>query len=514
MHLTDFIDISFVASTLAVTLATGLAVYLINFYINLYRYPRGPFPLPLIGNVLEFTKKKHVHDIFNAIGRAYGGVTTLWFSTIPVIVITDPKMVIHILKDRKTDFSGRPYYPHERMSFKTADIVLGDYGDKQWDVSRRTGHLAVRKYAVSDSLPYKAIDVVDDFVNDLKAENEKPVPMAEAIHSLTFRILARIAVGVDFQKDDETFKNILQMIEVFMNNNGFIMLTALIPITEYTIFYRTHVIFERLKTYQRDTFYKFLEDHEEKWKDRKDDDEELNDFTDAILAAKREAIKQGQHDVAEVMNKNVMCSIMYDLFVAGGDTTKDTLLWFLLIISNYPEVQEKIRAEVEQISTDEVPTLDLKPKFNYLQAVISETMRFKPIVPMGVPHKTTCDTELAGYTIKKGTLVMASLFNVMNDESSFPEPNTFKPERFLDSDGLYTPRVANFYPFSVGRRNCIGEKLALANLFVITVRMFQQTKGYTFVPENGPGSADLTPDISNSGFYVPNPYKIRLVKNN
>ena len=58
MHLTDFIDISFVASTLAVTLATGLAVYLINFYINLYRYPRGPLPLPLIGNVLEFTINK------------------------------------------------------------------------------------------------------------------------------------------------------------------------------------------------------------------------------------------------------------------------------------------------------------------------------------------------------------------------------------------------------------------------------------------------------------------------
>lgn len=500
-------------STVILTLISGLVLFLLNFYYNLHKYPRGPLPIPLIGNVLEFTKKQHVHDILNEIGTKYGGLTTIWFSTIPAILVTDPKLVVEILKDRKNEFAGRPYYPHERMTFKITDIVLGDYGDKMWEMMRRIGHLAVRKYAVSESLPHRVVDVVDDFVNDLKGENEKPLLMASNVHSLTFRILARIAVGIEYNKDDENFKKILEMIDVFMSNNGFIMLTALVPITEYTIFYKTYVIFERLKLFQKATFYKIVDDHEEQWKTRKDDDDELNDFTDAIFAARKEAISQGQMDIAQKMNRNFMCAIIWDLFVAGGDTTKDTLLWLILIISNDRKIQEKMRQEAEQLDDDQIPTVDLRPKFNYVQAVISETMRFRPIVPLGIPHKTTCDTELAGYKIKKDTLVMASLHNVLKDEKYFEQPEKFKPERFLDSEGNYIPRMTNFYPFSVGRRNCIGEKLAMANLFIITLRLLQQTKGYTLQPENGYGTANFTPDISNSGFSLPNPYKVKLVKN-
>lgn len=506
------IDIPFVLSTIFITLVAGFILSLINFYLNLQYFPRGPLPLPLIGNVLEFTKRKHVNDILNSIGQTYGGLTTIWFSSIPVIIITEPKLVVNILKDRKNDFAGRPYYPHERMSFHCPDIVLGDFGDKRWDVMRRTGYSAVRKYAISDSLPYKIIDVVDDFAEDFKNARGKPIEAVTSIHTLTFRILARIAFGKEFRKDDQLLHQLIDMVDVFMNNNGFLMLTNYIPVIEYTIFYKTYALFERMKQFQRKVFYNFLDEHEKEWKKRQHDDDELGDFTDAIIAAKEEAIAQGQLNVAEIMDRNVMCSVMYDLFVAGGDTTKDTLLWLLLLISNQPEIQKKMRQEVEQIADDEVPTLGHKGKFNYLQAVISETMRFRPIVPFGMPHKTTCDVELNGFTIKKGTMVMASIHNVMNDEKYFDEPNIFKPERFLDQSGNYISNLPSFYPFSIGRRKCIGEKLATSNLFVIVIRMLQQTKGYMFEPEYGPGTADLQPDISNSAFVIPNSYKLKLVK--
>lgn len=506
------ISFSSVLSTVAISLLAALVLYLVNFYINLSKYPRGLTPLPVIGNILVFRQKKHVHEILDNLARAHGGLTTLWCFTIPVIIVSDPKLTIHILKERKTDFAGRPDFPHEKMSFKTPDIVLGDFGDPQWEVSRKAGYLAVRKYTESESLPTRVVAVVDDFVDDLKTSNESPVLMGPMLHSLTFRILARMAFGVDFKKDDPVFLGILDMIEIFMNNNGFIFLTSLVPITEYTIFYKTHVTFEKAKIFQRQTFYKFVDDHEQQWKTRADDDKQLNDFGDAIFAAKREAALQGQDEVVNIMNRNVICSIMYDLFVAGGDTTKDTLLWLMLLISNYPDVQDKMRAEIQDMSDDEVPTLELRSRYHYIQAVISETMRFKPIVPLGIPHKATADVELAGYTIKKGTLIMASLHNVMHDESYFSEPHVFKPERFIDASGQYNARVPAFYPFSVGRRNCIGEKLALANLFIIVVRLLQKTKGYTFAPEDGPGTADLTGDISNTAFFVPNPYKIKLLK--
>lgn len=507
------LSLSSALSTLGIFLVSCLSFYLLNFYINLSRYPRGPIPLPILGNILVFRQKKHVHDILCEMANAYGGLTTLWCSTIPIIIISDPKLTVHILKERKNDFAGRPYFPIEKMSFKTPDIVLGDFGDHQWEVSRRAGHLAVRKYAVSESLPHRVVEVVDDFVDDIKKANQQPLAMGSMLHSLTFRMLARMAFGVDFKRDDPTFLGILDMINIFMNNNGFIFLTSILPLVEYTFFYKTYVQFEKAKIFQRRTFFKFVDDHEKQWKARDDNDNQLNDFGDAIFSAKRDAAQQGQQDVVDIMSRNVICSIMYDLFVAGGDTTKDTLLWLMLIISNYPQVQEKMRAEIEDLDENEVPNLQLRDKCHYIQAVISETMRFRPIVPLGIPHKATSDVELAGYTIKKGTMVMASLHNVMNDDTCFDEPHLFKPERFINSSGEYNARVPSFYPFSVGRRNCIGEKLALANLFIIVVRILQRTKGYTFVPENGPGTADLSGDISNTAFFVPNAYKIKLVKN-
>ena len=513
VHLLKELSLSSIVSTIAIFLISFLSFYLVNFYINLSKYPRGPLPLPILGNILVFRQKKHVHDILNEMANAHGGLTTLWCSHIPIIIISDPKLTIHVLKDRKNDFAGRPDFPHDKMSFKSPDIVLGDFGDPQWEVSRRAGHLAVRKYTVSESLPNRVVQVVDDFIDDFKDANEAPIAMGPMLHSLTFRILARMAFGVDFKKDDPLFLGILEMIEIFMNNNGFILLTSMLPLVEYTFIYKTYVKFEKSKIFQRRTFYKFFDDHEKQWKTRDDDDEELNDFGDAIFAAKRDAARQGQEDVVNMMNRDFICSIMYDLFVAGGDTSKDTLLWLMLIISNYQEVQEKMRTEIDDLDEDEIPTLELRNKYHYIQAVISETMRFKPIVPLGIPHKATSDVELAGYTIKKGTMLMASLHNVMQDETYFDEPHVFKPERFINSSGEYNARVPSFYPFSVGRRNCIGEKLALANLFIIVVRILQQTKGYTFVPEHGPGTADLSGDISNTAFLVPNPYKIKLVKN-
>lgn len=92
----------------------------------------------------------------------------------------------------------------------------------------------------------------------------------------------------------------------------------------------------------------------------------------------------------------------------------------------------------------------------------------------------------------------------------FSEPDRFRPERFLDQDGHFNGRLTGNHPFGVGRRACVGEKLAKNSLFFIICRLMQQTRGHMFELEHGPGSISLDGDPSMRLALVAMPYKLVL----
>ena len=101
----------------------------------------------------------------------------------------------------------------------------------------------------------------------------------------------------------------------------------------------------------------------------------------------------------------------------------------------------------------------------------------------------------------------------MHDPKVFADPESFKPERFLESNGQYvSSRPNGFIPFWLGRRVCLGERLALADLFLIVVNLLQRTQGYEFALPDGPGTANLTPDPYNQIFCIPINLNILLKK--
>ena len=103
-------------------------------------------------------------------------------------------------------------------------------------------------------------------------------------------------------------------------------------------------------------------------------------------------------------------------------------------------------------------------------------------------------------------------FAIMHDPEVFDDPDSFKPERFLQSNGNYiSARHHGFIPFGMGRRTCPGEKLALADLFLIITNLLQLTSEYEFVLPDGPGSADVNPNPYSMNC-VPNQYNILLKK--
>ena len=129
---------------------------------------------------------------------------------------------------------------------------------------------------------------------------------------------------------------------------------------------------------------------------------------------------------------------MRDLFIAGTDTISTTLRWAILYLTFYPEVQERLWKEINDvIGTSRLPTVEDKQDMQYCEAIITETLRMANTVPMALPHVCSCDFNIHGYTIPKGTMLLPAIGSFTADPDMFPEPAMFNPNRFLDENGKF-----------------------------------------------------------------------------
>ena len=157
---------------------------------------------------------------------------------------------------------------------------------------------------------------------------------------------------------------------------------------------------------------------------------------------------------------------------AGFETTANTLGSLIFHLATYPEIQEKVLAEIEDtIDSNEDITHENIKDLNYLEACIMETLRVCPPIS---EHDRTCtkDTEVKGIKIEKGTRIQLVIYASHFDEEFFPEPEKYKPERFLNDEILpYTWR-----PFGAGNRVCIGQRLAMIEMKLFMAMLLRKFK--------------------------------------
>ena len=158
----------------------------------------------------------------------------------------------------------------------------------------------------------------------------------------------------------------------------------------------------------------------------------------------------------------------------------------------FPEVQRKAQAEIDAIvGRDRLPAFTDAPRLPYVQAIIRETLRYRPSVPFLIPHSATKEDWYEGMYIPKGTICMANAWHCNRDQEVFGEDaDEFRPERHLDENGELLPgpsetNQAGHVTFGFGRRICVGKDLAIESLFIDTVRILWATKLECSRDENG-----------------------------
>ncbi|CAG7721962.1 unnamed protein product, partial [Allacma fusca] len=200
-----------------------------------------------------------------------------------------------------------------------------------------------------------------------------------------------------------------------------------------------------------------------------------------------------------------MTAIVRDLFFARSETTSTALSWICLYLALYPEIQRQVQAEIENVIGYNVPTLDKWNSMPYTQGVIFESLRCSSVTPIGIARRVLEDVAVGGYIIPKDSLVFSNIYAAHHDPEVWDDPHSFKPERFLSSDGTRVVICNDLVAFSFGKRTCPGEALAKDQLFIFLTSILQR-----FVISLDPSEKRPTMNAKFSVTRSPLPHKLIL----
>ncbi|RVE72120.1 hypothetical protein OJAV_G00058530 [Oryzias javanicus] len=456
-------------------------------------FPPGPPVLPMLGNLLSLSLDNPLKD-FERLRKAYGNVYTLFIGPRPAVIINGFKAMKEAMVIKATDFAGRPQDLFVNDVSKRRGVILADYGES-WRDHRRFALMTLRNFGLGKkSMEERISEEIQHTVKTLEDNIGKPFSPQVMFHNAASNIICQVLFGKRFEYDDEMIKTIVQC---FTRNSK-------IANGPWAMLYDSIPFIRNLPLPFREAFKNaeicvavgtnLVNEHKETRIPG-----QPRDFVDCYLD---ELEKRGDDSS---FSEDQLIIYALDLHFAGTDTTSNTLLTGFFYMMNYPHVQEKCQQEIDRVLEGKHQvTFEDRHNMPYMQAVIHEVQRVANTVPLSVFHSTTKETELMGYTIPKGTMIIQNMGSVLTEETQWKFPHEFKPENFLNEKGEFVKPEA-FMPFSAGPRMCLGEGLARMELFIIMVTLLRKFK-FTW-PEDA-GEPDFTPVYGVT--LTPKPYFMKV----
>ncbi|XP_054853256.1 cytochrome P450 2K6-like [Eublepharis macularius] len=456
--------------------------------------PPGPKPLPIIGNLHLMDLKRPSRTLLK-LAKQYGPVFSIQMGSQKMVVLTGYETVKEALVNQADLFV-------ERAKFPIWEDVEG-YGiifshGENWKVMRRFTLTTLRDFGMGKrTIEDRIVEECHCLIQKFESYKGKPFESTITMNAAIANIIVSILLGKRYEYEDPAFLRLMKLI----NEN--VRLLASPTVKLYNMFPALGFLFGIRKTILKNNIEmgKFIQDIFIERRKELDVNDQRN-FVDAFLIRQQE--EKNKTKINEFFHNNNLSALVHELLAAGTESTLTTLLWALLLMMKYPEIQNKVQEEIGKVIGSAQPRIEHRSKLPYTDAVIHEIQRFANISAMNVPYATTEDVTIKGYFIPKGTHILPSLYSVMYDESQWEKPYEFYPEHFLDSEGNFVKRDA-FIPFSAGRRICAGENLAKMELFLFFASLLQR-----FVFQPAPGMSkedlDLTPAVGMTT--PPMPYQI------
>ncbi|HXU35419.1 MAG TPA: cytochrome P450 [Blastocatellia bacterium] len=280
--------------------------------------------------------------------------------------------------------------------------------------------------------------------------------IAQEMMQLTLAIVAKTLFDADVQGEAQQIgKALTEVLELFATFSS--PLTAL---TDKLPTARNRRV-KRGKQRLDETIYRIIAEHRAEGEDRGDL------LSMLLLAQDAEEGSGGMSD--EQLRDEVMT-----LFLAGHETTANALAWTWYLLSQNPEVEATMHAEIDEVLGGKLPTFEDVPRLSYTERVFTEAMRlYPPVWLMG--RRSVSASKIGGYYVPAKSIVLLSQFVTHHDERYYVEPEKFDPDRWLPEARASRPKYS-YFPFGGGPRLCIGEQFAWMEGILILAVIAQKWK--------------------------------------
>ncbi|CAI9088567.1 OLC1v1022919C1 [Oldenlandia corymbosa var. corymbosa] len=418
--------------------------------------PPGPKALPLIGNLHQLNGPLP-HRILADLAKQYGPLMHLRLGEVSTMIVSSAEYAKLVMNDHDVIFANRPYFLFSYvLNYKCQDIAFAPHNNS-WRILRKICNTELLSAKRVQSFRPIREDETMSMIKTIASQKGSVINLTRMIYSLTYSIIARSAFGKRSKYHDQ-YMVLMERIIKLMGGFSIVDLYPSVKILE-----RITGLKGKLEDIQKqvdEVLESIMEEHRVKHADpSRRNHEESEDLVDVMLNIQR----SGEYG-DQLTNDNIKGAI-YDVFSAGGETSSKTVVWAMFEMMKKPEVLRKAQEEVRRVcgpqgNVDESHLRELK----YVQAVIKETMRFRPSAPLLLPRESTERIVLNGYEIPAKSRVIINAFALGRDPNHWTDPDTFNPDRFLDSDIDYKGKNFAYIPFGAGRRICPGISFALPNM--------------------------------------------------
>jgi cytochrome P450 len=360
--------------------------------------------------------------------------------THPVVIVTDPEVVRHILQENHRNYHKS--FDYEILSLALGQGLLTNEGES-WLRQRRLAQPAFHRqrlaslYEVMAEETRQLVERWEGF-----AKTGETVVLAQEMMQVTMRIVGRALFGIDVGKDSEKIGEHLTLVNEHLSARA--VNPFLAPDKVPT---PRNIRFHRSLRFLDEAIYRII-------RSRRPGDGR-DDLLSMLMAARDE-------DTGEGMSERQLRDEVMTLFIAGHETSANALAWAFWELMNHPDAVDQLRAEVQQVCGDQMPTAQQLTQLPFADQLLQESMRLHPPAYV-VGRRNYHPDVLGGYPIAKESNIIIATFLIHRDPRWWIHPDRFHPAHF-DPERMKAQPKFTYFPFGSGPRMCIGNHFAMQEM--------------------------------------------------
>ncbi|XP_078462766.1 cytochrome P450 1A1-like [Lampetra fluviatilis] len=480
----SFLPKSAESSLIAGLLLVASALCLLLVYVSVRRWgsnrpsPKGkpipgPTPWPIVGNMPQVGLNPHV--TLTRMRDRYGDVFLIRLGSVPVVVISGLDTTKRALVKHGDAFAGRPAFYTLGLIGGGNTLSFSPRYDDGWKARKKLARNALRKFCAAPAgvppfpclLERHVCEEAAELVQVCRGGDPAGFDPVPSVTCAVANVMCALVFGKRYRHGDPTFLRVVEFNRDISQLTGAGSLLDFFPVLRYLpnpSLKAFKAITGRLQAFMegniKEHYGTYQKDH-------------VRDITDSFISLCAE--RNDDKIMAGLSDEQVVATVM-DIFAAGFDTIIAGIMWSLIYLCIYPDIQKKLQKEIdEKIGGNRAPVSGDRSSLRQLEAFITEMFRHSSYLPFTIPHSTTQDVVLDGFFIPRDTCVFINQYQINHDPAIWTNPESFDPSRFLSSESgeVNKELTEKVQIFGLGKRRCLGDTVAQQELFIFLSTLLQ-----------------------------------------